>query len=107
MLVEYLKRELQDGSRLVLENDAWAVLVPYWAVWPYETMVLPKRHVQRLDELNSDVCYSYIVICYDREASASTFNTLMKDLMGGNPLKGKAKMPGHSIRLKQYFKMTH
>ena len=52
------------------------------------------------------VCYLYCY-CYGREAPASTFNTLVKDLIGGNPLKRKAKMPGHSIMLKQYFKMTN
>ena len=52
MLVEYLRRELSGARpRLVLENESWAVVVPYWAVWPYETMVLPKRHVHRLDQL--------------------------------------------------------
>ncbi len=42
MLVEYLKKELAvegSGSRIVYQNENWCVLVPYWAVWPYETMV--------------------------------------------------------------------
>lgn len=43
MLVEYLKRELEAKERIVIENEHWAVLVPYWAVWPYETMLLPKK----------------------------------------------------------------
>ena len=51
MLVEYLKRELASGERLVVQNEHWAALVPYWAVWPFETMILPKRHVSRIDEL--------------------------------------------------------
>jgi len=52
MLVEYLKAELAGNrDRIVFENDSWVALVPYWATWPYETMLLPKRHVSRLDGL--------------------------------------------------------
>ncbi|CAF0821782.1 unnamed protein product [Brachionus calyciflorus] len=52
MLVEYLNRELASKERIVVQNDSWVVLVPYWAVWPYETILLPKRHVTRIDLLN-------------------------------------------------------
>ena len=52
MLVEYLKKELESKERLVLENENWAVLVPYWAVWPFETLLLPKRHITRFSDLN-------------------------------------------------------
>ncbi len=38
--------------RIVVENEDWVVLVPFWANWPYETMVLPKIHVLRINELN-------------------------------------------------------
>lgn len=54
MLVEYLKNELEEKSRLVTENSQWAVLVPYWAVWPYETILIPKRHIIRLDDITDD-----------------------------------------------------
>lgn len=32
-------------------NDCWVVLVPYWATWPFETMLLPRRHVLRLTDI--------------------------------------------------------
>ncbi|KAK3098097.1 hypothetical protein FSP39_016050 [Pinctada imbricata] len=51
MLVDYVKQELNKKERIIIENDSWVWLVPYWAVWPYETMLLPKRHVQRLEDL--------------------------------------------------------
>nr|XP_022330188.1 galactose-1-phosphate uridylyltransferase-like isoform X1 [Crassostrea virginica] len=54
MLVDYVKKELQNKERVVLENEHWVWLVPYWAVWPYETMLLPKRHVLRLQDLTPD-----------------------------------------------------
>jgi UDPglucose--hexose-1-phosphate uridylyltransferase len=35
----------------VVENAHWLAVVPYWAVWPYETLLLPRRHILRLPEL--------------------------------------------------------
>jgi UDPglucose--hexose-1-phosphate uridylyltransferase len=52
LLVDYLEHEQRDGSRLIFENDHFVCLVPYWAIWPFETMILPKRHVRRIVELN-------------------------------------------------------
>ncbi|KAK8736368.1 hypothetical protein OTU49_004963 [Cherax quadricarinatus] len=40
-------------ERLVVTNDHWVVVVPYWAVWPYETMILPRRHVIRMTEISN------------------------------------------------------
>ncbi len=46
LLGDYLKLELRQQERVVLENDYFVALVPFWAVWPYETMIISKRHVQ-------------------------------------------------------------
>ncbi|XP_064608596.1 galactose-1-phosphate uridylyltransferase-like [Liolophura sinensis] len=52
MLVDYVKQEISKRTeRVLLENESWVWLVPYWAVWPYETMLLPKRHVPSLTDL--------------------------------------------------------
>ncbi|OQV17064.1 Galactose-1-phosphate uridylyltransferase [Hypsibius exemplaris] len=51
LLLDYLSDELKKQERIVLENELWVVLVPFWALWPYETMLIPKRHVQRLQDL--------------------------------------------------------
>lgn len=45
LLCRYLKRELSGGERVVFENDSFAVVVPFWAVWPFETLLLPKEHM--------------------------------------------------------------
>lgn len=37
--------------RLVVQNDHWLAVVPFWAVWPFETLLLPRRHVLRLPDL--------------------------------------------------------
>lgn len=54
LLLDYLAEEMQRSSRIVMDNAHWVVLVPYWATWPFETMLLPKRHVLRLPELTAD-----------------------------------------------------
>ena len=48
LLGDCLARELSDGARVVCDNAHWVVLVPFWAVWPFETMVLPRRRVPDL-----------------------------------------------------------
>ncbi|MFC1481394.1 UDP-glucose--hexose-1-phosphate uridylyltransferase [Candidatus Neomarinimicrobiota bacterium] len=62
LLVDYLDRELENGERVVMENEHWAVVVPYWAVWPYEIMLLPKRHIKRLPDLGQDEVISLAAI---------------------------------------------
>ncbi len=54
LLVEYLKRERASGERIVFENEYFTVLVPFWAIWPFETMVLPHRHVGAIDDLTAE-----------------------------------------------------
>jgi UDPglucose--hexose-1-phosphate uridylyltransferase len=52
LLIDYLKTEVEKDQRIVVENEHWVVLVPYWATWPYELLLLPRRHVLRLPDLN-------------------------------------------------------
>jgi UDPglucose--hexose-1-phosphate uridylyltransferase len=54
LLCDYLALERKDGARLVFENAEFVVLVPFWAVWPFETLILPKRHIHSLLELSAD-----------------------------------------------------
>lgn len=51
LLDQYLDDELADGSRIVCQNDTWAVLVPFWAVWPFETLILPKERIPQMTEM--------------------------------------------------------
>jgi UDPglucose--hexose-1-phosphate uridylyltransferase len=53
MLAAYLRRELEERTRLICENDAFVALVPYWAAWPFEAIVLPRRSVIGLDKLDA------------------------------------------------------
>ena len=52
LLLAYADLEAKNGERIVLENDDWLVVIPYWAIWPFETILLPKRHNPRLPDLN-------------------------------------------------------
>jgi UDPglucose--hexose-1-phosphate uridylyltransferase len=52
LLCEYLRVEIEDGERIVCENEGFVALVPYWAVWPFETMILSRRHLASLAELD-------------------------------------------------------
>jgi len=54
LLCDYLRLELQRNERVVCQNHAFAVLVPFWAVWPFETLLLSKRHIASIDQLNSE-----------------------------------------------------
>jgi UDPglucose--hexose-1-phosphate uridylyltransferase len=51
LLCDYLQLELRRGERVVCENDGFAVMVPFWAVWPFETLLVSKRHFASMDEL--------------------------------------------------------
>lgn len=52
LLLDYVKREQELAERIVVETEHWLAVVPYWAVWPFETLLMPKAHVQRLNELS-------------------------------------------------------
>lgn len=53
LLVQYARMEAQAQERVVVENKHWLVVVPYWATWPFQTLLLPRRHVLRLPDLTA------------------------------------------------------
>ena len=54
LLSAYLELELQQKERLVVENEYFVALVPYWAVWPFETMISSKRHIQTITQFTAE-----------------------------------------------------
>jgi UDPglucose--hexose-1-phosphate uridylyltransferase len=52
LLLDYLHLEEEQQERIVLQNDHWLAVVPFWAVWPFELLLLPRRHVLRLPDLD-------------------------------------------------------
>ena len=77
MLVDYAAREADSGERTIVLNDHWIAAVPYWAYWPYETIVLPRRPMRSL--LDLDVA--------DREALAEVLQAMLRafDRLFGTP----------------------
>ncbi|MGD9210335.1 MAG: UDP-glucose--hexose-1-phosphate uridylyltransferase [Desulfobacteraceae bacterium] len=51
LLCDYLELEIQENQRIVDQNEDFVVIVPFWATWPFETLLLPRRHVAAIPEL--------------------------------------------------------
>jgi UDPglucose--hexose-1-phosphate uridylyltransferase len=71
LLTDYVKAELEKGERLVYENNSFIAVVPFWATWPFETMIVSKRAVSDITKLTdaekadfADV-YRKLTIRYD------------------------------------------
>ncbi len=52
LLCDYLRAELDSSERVVASNDAFTAIVPFWAIWPFEILVISHRHVGFLPELD-------------------------------------------------------
>jgi UDPglucose--hexose-1-phosphate uridylyltransferase len=53
LLCDYVTEEVKRGERLVAANEHFVALIPFWAVWPFEMLVVSKAHVASLTELNA------------------------------------------------------
>ena len=51
MLVDYAKMEQDKEERVVYINNTFVLVCPWWAVWPFETMILPLKHIRSLVDL--------------------------------------------------------
>jgi UDPglucose--hexose-1-phosphate uridylyltransferase len=77
LLCDYLALELARGERLVCENAHFVALTPFWAVWPFETLVLPRRHFGALAEISIEETGAFadilrrLTIRYDNLFAAS------------------------------------
>lgn len=54
LLADYLELELQEQERVVLETPHFVALVPFWAVWPFETLVISKRHFSHIGQMQEE-----------------------------------------------------
>ena len=59
LLKDYLESELQKKERIIAENEHFVLLVPFWATWPYETMIISKRHFSSIAEITEEEIKSY------------------------------------------------
>lgn len=53
LLLDYVEREQQAQQRIIVDTEYWLAVVPYWAAWPFETMLLPKIPLSRFSDLTT------------------------------------------------------
>jgi len=76
LLGDYLAQELEKQERIIFENDAFVVLIPFWAVWPFEAMIVPKKHQKNILELSgADTLLYAEAISVITKAYDKLFNT--------------------------------
>ena len=76
LLGDYLKQELKLQERIIFENEGFVVLIPFWAIWPFETMIVPKKHQSNILALNKDESLQYAeAISVITKAYDKLFNT--------------------------------
>ena len=98
LLEDYLNQELEAGERIIFENDDFVVLTPFWAIWPFEVMIAPKKTQKNIIEmsdkesLNFAEAISVITKSYDR-----LFNTSFPYSSGIHqaPTNGKTNKHWH------------
>lgn len=92
LLQDVVLEELCAGERVVAETEHWVLLVPFWAVWPYEYLLIPRRPVQRLPDLTFEERVSLAAILKSgiRKYDA-VFDTVFPYSMGwhGAPTDGE------------------
>ena len=71
LLSDYIAAELTKKERIIFQNEHFVGLVPYWASWPFEAMIIPKRPMPRITNMTSAEktsfadAYKQLTICYD------------------------------------------
>lgn len=71
LLYSYLMKEVEKQERILFRNKYFTVLVPFWAVWPFETIIVPHRPMQQITEMNEyemrDLAeaYKWVTVKYD------------------------------------------
>jgi UDPglucose--hexose-1-phosphate uridylyltransferase len=72
LLVEYATLERHQGARIVVEDEYWLAVVPWWAVWPFEVLLMPRRAVGELSQLTTNerdslaILLKRLLTAYDR-----------------------------------------
>jgi len=86
LLMDYLAAELEDGSRLVCSNSEAVSLVPYWATWPFETLLVPRRSMSAPDEMSAQELNGFAsVLKATLQACDHLFSTSTPYSMGFHP----------------------
>lgn len=62
LLQDYIKEELLKEERIVIQNDHFVALVPFWAIWPFETMIVSKRAVAKITDFTAEEVHHFAAI---------------------------------------------
>ena len=62
LLQDYIQEELRQEERIVIENDHFVALVPFWAIWPFETMLVSKRAVAKITDFTTEEVSHFALI---------------------------------------------
>ncbi|MBT6170684.1 MAG: UDP-glucose--hexose-1-phosphate uridylyltransferase [Flavobacteriaceae bacterium] len=62
LLLDYLNQELELRERIICENSSFLALIPYWAVWPFETMIIPKKQHKSILSFSENELVDYAKI---------------------------------------------
>lgn len=98
LLGDYLKQELELRERIIFENKSFVVLIPFWAVWPFETMIIPKKHQKCLLELTENETFEFAeAISVITDTYDKVFNTSFPYSSGIHqaPTNGKDNVHWH------------
>ncbi|AJR03985.1 UDP-glucose--hexose-1-phosphate uridylyltransferase [Siansivirga zeaxanthinifaciens] len=98
LLKNYISQELIQKERIIFENEAFVVLVPFWAIWPFETMIVPKKHqTSILDIENTESLLFAEAIAVITKAYDKLFNTSFPYSSGIHqaPTNGEANSHWH------------
>jgi UDPglucose--hexose-1-phosphate uridylyltransferase len=59
ILEDYVDQEIKEDERIIYENEDFLVVVPFWAVWPFETMIIPKKGVENIVQIDNGAITNY------------------------------------------------
>lgn len=59
LLGDYLKQELIAKERIIYQNNAFVVLTPFWAIWPFETMIIPKKTQNNITQMSNKESFAF------------------------------------------------
>jgi len=93
LLSNYVKQEIEQSKRIIFQNESWIALVPFWATWPFESIIIPKVQLFKMSDMDNDLVsglselLKILLTKYD-----GLFNTSFPFSMGwqGAPNMGKS-----------------
>lgn len=103
LLLDMLVEESSMNERIVVENSEWVWLVPFWATWPYEGLLLPRRPAKRLHELDDAQLFGLAeVLGRALRRSDQLFQTSFPYSMGWHEAPNNEEAPGWQLHAHLY-----